>query len=164
MSRPIEAEGIQGGDWRRELACLYADLDAEIANAGPRCDLSGRCCRFKEYGHTLFLSAPELTVLLDEAPRPVRGIDDGSTCPWQDGGGRCIARGARPSGCRIYFCDPSFETLAHEVTERFLRRLKALVDEHGLTWNYAPLHAHLRSAQEAGLFPREGGVPAISDR
>jgi superfamily I DNA/RNA helicase len=41
------------GSGTRELA-VYEERWADPA--GPVCVASGRCCRFKEYGHTLFLS------------------------------------------------------------------------------------------------------------
>lgn len=133
------------------LKALYAELDAEIARAGPVCSLSGRCCRFHEYDHTLFLSSAELALLLDEAPPPCRPLDSGATCPWQDSQGRCTAREARPLGCRVYFCDPSFEAQAEPLSERFIGRLKQLADSHQQAWHYAPLHHHLRGVAESGL-------------
>ena len=53
---------------RRLVLELYRDVDREVAAAGPVCVASGRCCRFKEYGHTLFLSNLEAEVLLHDAP------------------------------------------------------------------------------------------------
>ncbi len=51
----------------------------------------------------------------------------------------------RPLGCRVYFCDPAFQSQAPELSEVFLNRLKRLAERHGWPWNYAPLHHHLRS-------------------
>jgi Fe-S-cluster containining protein len=142
------------GRFRDALHRLYGELDAEVAGLGPVCALSGRCCRFTEYGHTLFLSAPEAALLLAEAPPPVRHLDDGASCPWQDKQGRCTAREARPLGCRVYFCDPAYEQPhAPELSERYLGRLKRLVGELDLPWNYAPFHQHLSAARDAGQFP-----------
>ncbi len=124
-----------------ELRALYQALDAEVAALGPVCQLSGRCCRFKEHGHTLFVSAPEAQLLLAGAPRPQRAVDGGETCPWQDARGHCTARDCRPLGCRVYYCDPSYEGLAYDLSERYIARLKELTDTHGLPWNYAPLQA-----------------------
>ena len=74
--------------FRDALRALYAELDAEVAAARARsAELSGRCCRFAEYDHTLFLSAPEAALLLADAPPPSRPLDDGATCPWQDARG-----------------------------------------------------------------------------
>ena len=50
---------------RSEVLAVYAAVDAAVAAAGPRCDASGRCCRFTEYGHTLFLSHFEAELLLE---------------------------------------------------------------------------------------------------
>lgn len=139
--------------FRDALRVLYADLDAEVARLNPSCALSGRCCRFDEYGHTLFVSAPEAALLIADAPPPSRGLDDGQTCPWQDHGGRCTARGARPLGCRVYFCDPAYEPHAPGISEAFLGRLKRLADSLGMPWSYAPLHRHLHAAKAKGWFP-----------
>ncbi|HEV3121945.1 MAG TPA: hypothetical protein VGY53_08590 [Isosphaeraceae bacterium] len=137
--------------FRAELKSLYASLDEAVARIGPVCALSGRCCRFNEWGHTLFLSAPEFAVLLADAPPPSRAVDDGATCPWQDLRGHCTARDARPLGCRVYYCDPTFEASAAALSEEFIAYLKRLAATHQLPWQYAPLHQHLRSAQAAGF-------------
>jgi hypothetical protein len=160
MSRsdvPSTATPPESSRFRADLHALYAALDAEVARLGPVCELSGRCCRFAEYGHTLFLSAPEAAMLLDEAPPPVRPLDQGESCPWQDASGRCRARAARPLGCRVYHCDPAYQTQGEGLSETFIGRLKRLVDEHGLPWDYAPLHRHLDRAASEGRFP---GPPA----
>ena len=57
---------------KAELRILYDKLDAEVAGLGPVCQLSGRCCRFEEYGHTLFVSSSEVQFLLEVAPEPSR--------------------------------------------------------------------------------------------
>ncbi len=57
-------------DWKRELRELYEELDREVASLGPVCALSGRCCRFLEYGHTLFVSIAEVEVPTRAGPGP----------------------------------------------------------------------------------------------
>jgi Fe-S-cluster containining protein len=136
-----------------ELRLLYDDLDKDVAALGPVCQLSGRCCRFQEYGHTLFVSSLEVQYLLHQAPKPERALDQGATCPWQDARNRCEARGARPLGCRVYFCDPAYQNSGEELSERFIARLKRLTEKHGVPWNYAPLHRHLHQERERGVFP-----------
>ena len=126
---------------------LYAEVDAAVAAAGPRCDSSGRCCRFKEWGHVLYLSELEADVLLEAAPPYTTPVSpDG--CPFQVGT-LCTAREPRPLGCRIYFCDPNYEETGNAIMESALAKLKQLVDEHDLEWRYAPLH----------VFLNEGGLP-----
>ena len=130
-------------DLRRKVLEVYAAADAAVAAANPRCDASGRCCRFTEYGHTLFISHFEAEILLESAPRFEQPASrDG--CPFQING-LCTARESRPLGCRIYFCDPSFADRMVEITEASIARLKAIADEHGGEWLYAPLHHFLNS-------------------
>ena len=155
-----ESSGLSA--FREALRALYAELDAAIGRLAPVCELSGRCCRFKDYDHTLFLTAAEAAFLRAEAGPPVRALDAGETCPWQDARGRCTAREGRPIGCRVYFCDPRYQGHAPELSETFLARLRALVETHGLPWDYAPLHVHLNRAVQAGRFPVGDPVPLES--
>lgn len=146
MISPGEPVELDVDAFRAALLAIYQELDAAVARRGPVCQLSGRCCRFAEYDHTLFLSSAELGVLLADAPAPSRPLDEGKTCPWQDAQGRCTAREARPLGCRVYFCDPGYDGQAEGLSETFLARIKQLTEDYGLPWNYAPLHHHLRMA------------------
>jgi hypothetical protein len=152
---PLEPE------WQRDLRELYAELDREIASLGPACALSGRCCRFLEYGHTLFVSTAEVEFLLDHAPAPSGPLDEGATCPWQDSRGHCTARLARPLGCRIYHCDPAFEEELHRLSERFIDRLKRLSTKHNIAWNYAPLHRQLHDERWRDRFRALGAAHAF---
>ena len=157
MTHPVESRpGLDVDRFREAIQRAYAELDAAVARLAPVCQVSGRCCRFEEYGHTLFASAPEIALLMADAPPPTRPLDEGATCPWQDDRGRCSARGARPMGCRVYFCDPEYQPMAPEIAEAGIARLKELVDELGLPWDYAPFHRHLRKAQAEGRFPASG--------
>lgn len=126
---------------RLKVLEIYREADAAVAAAGPVCVASGRCCRFKEWGHTLFLSGLEAEVLLDAAP-PYEEPVSADFCPFQKEN-LCTAREPRPLACRVYFCDPTYQEKSHEITETYLRRLKQLADEEGLPWRYAPLHHFL---------------------
>jgi Fe-S-cluster containining protein len=130
---------------KRAVLEIYAEVDAAIAAAKPRCEGSGRCCRFTEYGHTLFLSQFEAEILLETAPQYDQPVTrDG--CPFQVER-LCTARDERPIGCRVYFCDPEFqEEQQGPITERAIAKLKKLADEYGTGWNYAPLHVFLNQA------------------
>jgi Fe-S-cluster containining protein len=145
---------------RAPLRALYAELDAEVAALGPVCVASGRCCRFREYDHMLFLTAAEARLLIADAPPPARPLDDGASCPWQDEAGRCSARDARPLGCRVYFCDPNYEGRAEPLTERYLARVGALAESLGLPRGYASLHHHLHAAVAAGVLRDESPAGA----
>ena len=152
---------------RQRVRAIYAAADAAVAAAGPRCDASGRCCRFKEYGHTLFVSQLEADVLLDAAPS-FDGPVTPDACPFQVDN-LCTAREPRPLGCRVYFCDPSYQEMSKQITEKYLRRLKDLADEQGLAWRYAPLHYYLNEADRGGVDvperedTRRTALPVIAD-
>jgi hypothetical protein len=134
-------------DVRREVLAVYAAADEAVGAAGPRCDASGRCCRFTEYGHTLFISHFEAELLLESAPAYEQPVSrDG--CPFQVNA-LCTARERRPLGCRIYFCDPAYQGRMAEITEEALAALKRIADEHGTDWEYAPLHHFLNRPHEA---------------
>lgn len=137
-----------------ELESLCADIDAEIARHNPVCQISGRCCRFKEYGHTLFLSQVEADRLFQVAFPVGQPISD-ATCPYQIDG-RCTARERRPLACRIYFCDPNFADKQQEISERALASLKRMHERHAEPWLYQPLIRFLRSR-----FPEEEVSEAI---
>jgi len=125
---------------------LYEALASDIAAAAPICELSGRCCRFKEYGHTLFISRPEAELLLEEG-LPAGAVIDEAGCPFQING-LCTARERRPLGCRVYFCDPNYAGKGEDLSEKYIGRLKQLHDETGTPWEYRPLHHFLREMAE----------------
>ncbi|MCH2571528.1 MAG: hypothetical protein MK103_09180 [Planctomycetes bacterium] len=121
----------------QELVQLYSDLECDIQKAGPICELSGRCCRFDEYGHTLFLSNIEAELFFSCPPKQAIAEDE-NRCPYQEGT-LCTARENRPLGCRIFFCDPSYQQKASELSEEYLGRLKSLATQYDEPWQYAPL-------------------------
>ena len=126
---------------------IYSSADAAVAAAGPICESSGRCCRFTEYGHTLFLSDMEAEYLLATAPGYDHVTPDG--CPFQVEG-LCTARDERPLGCRVYFCDAKYQDAMPVILETHLQKLKQLADNAGRPWRYAPLHVFLKEALDAG--------------
>lgn len=138
-------------DLHLAVRSMYTEVASEVAAAGPQCDASGRCCRFKEYGHTLFISSLEAEVLLESAP-PFEQPVSRDFCPFQVEN-LCTAREPRPLGCRVYFCDPSYQDTGSGITEKYLRRLKELAEEFDLPWRYAPLHEFLNEAQPRPVQP-----------
>jgi Fe-S-cluster containining protein len=123
---------------RDGLLAIYDEVAAEIAKAAPVCELSGRCCRFKEFGHTLFITRPEAELLLERG-LPENAVVDESGCPFQVNG-LCTARERRPLGCRVYYCDPKYAGTGEALSEAFISRLKRLHEETGTPWEYRPLH------------------------
>ena len=146
-------------DLHQRVLAIYAEADAAVAAAGPRCDSSGRCCRFKEYGHTLFISQLEADVLLESAP-PYSQPVTADFCPFQVDN-LCTAREPRPLGCRVYFCDPTYQETGNAITETHLNKLKRLAEELETGWRYAPLHVFLNEA-EPRQRPEGQGVARLS--
>jgi hypothetical protein len=132
---------------RLKVLQLYAEVDQEVAAAGPVCIASGRCCRFKEFGHVLFLSSLEAEVLLHGAPAYETPVTP-DFCPFQKEK-LCTAREPRPLGCRVYYCDPGYQETGHVILEKYTHRLKQLAEEESLAWCYAPLHRFLNEPELA---------------
>jgi Fe-S-cluster containining protein len=131
-------------DLHGEVLQLYQEVDRAVVQAGPVCIASGRCCRFKEYGHVLYLSSLEAELLLANAP-PYEQPVTPDFCPFQRDN-LCTAREPRPLACRVYYCDPTYQETGNQLTEEYLHRLKDLAARHGLEWHYAPLHTFLNTA------------------
>ena len=148
------------------LLGLYADVDAAIAERGPTCWTSGNCCRFVEFGHRLYVTALEVAwftrqVAAGAGPTGAEPTDrhagDGAglrlpqfaetagACPYQ-AAGRCTTHRVRPLGCRIFFCQTGTEDWQQSLYEDFLRRLRALHDEHGVAYCYLDWIAGLDAA------------------
>ena len=152
-------------DLRRRVLEIYREADREVAAAGPVCIASGRCCRFKEWGHVLYVSSLEADVLLSQAP-PYEAPVSPDFCPFQKEN-LCTAREPRPLACRVYYCDPNYQEAGNRITEKHLGKLKELAVEVGAEWRYAPLHVFLNDSfnnhstrivhEAAG---REGEAPA----
>lgn len=140
---------------RAEVDAVYHAVDAAVRAAGPKCEASGRCCRFAEYGHTLFLSRFEADILLATAPAYAAPVSRAG-CPFQVDN-LCTARDERPVGCRVYFCDEAYTETGNRITESAVAALKAVADRHGTGWRYAPLHVFLNDAP-----PRPHAVSASS--
>ncbi len=143
-----------------DLREILAWADREVSKHSPKCEASGKCCRFKEYGHRLYLSHMEAKLLLKGAPAHAIPADENG-CPFQIEG-LCTRREERPLGCRVYFCDPTFSGSMEQIMEEGIRRLKALADHHETGWDYASLHAFLNDPARAGnpvSQPRTDGNP-----
>lgn len=139
------------------LRSLYADVDAAVREQSPRCDRSGRCCKFDSYGHRLYVTALEIAWFLRNVPRPGGRVPAEASplrlpvlnaqrdaCVYQIDG-LCSTHAIRPLGCRIYFCDGS-DDWQHATYERFLQRLRELHDAHGLPYRYLEWRAGLDEA------------------
>src|SRR5258705_1462869 len=51
------------------MSRVYEDLQKEIDVRRPICILSGRCCRFEEFGHRLYVTTLEMAAFVGELKR-----------------------------------------------------------------------------------------------
>jgi Fe-S-cluster containining protein len=157
---------------------VYDAVGAEIDRRRPACAVSGRCCRFEEYGHRLYVTTLELAAFLrckndretvqDEATpatslssfilQPAALAWDGTGCPFQRAK-LCSVHAIRPFGCRMYFCDPTSTDWQNDAYERYHGRLKHLHEALGVPYFYVEWRQALRAmgwATPAGVSGEEG--------
>jgi Fe-S-cluster containining protein len=127
-----------------EVAALYDWIEARMRqdpDRAGRCQACGRCCDFPAYGHRLFVTGPELAYLAAGlGVRKLRAVTAGR-CPYQQGTA-CTVRAQRFAACRIFGCagDPDFQS---ELSEKVLKRLRALCEEFRVPYRYQDLGAAL---------------------
>lgn len=158
-----------------DVAELLRQAETEITALNPKCDASGRCCRFEEYGHRLYVTTAELIhfAAIMTAEAGVEAADQTSSasgthkqislpqyfaeaqplgCPYQVER-LCHARAARPLGCRIYFCDPSAQSWQNTLYERYHQQLKATHLRWDVEYAYIEWRSALSLALSAGWLP-----------
>ncbi|MCS7032849.1 MAG: YkgJ family cysteine cluster protein, partial [Phycisphaerae bacterium] len=130
-----------------EFEPVYREIGRLVARHQPVCRSSGRCCRFDEFGHRLYVTSAEMGLFLrrlQEAhrsaamadPTPPAGssrlrlLESGRSsssagCPFQSGR-LCTVHAIRPFGCRIFFCDESSEAWQSEAYERLHAEIRAI--------------------------------------
>ncbi len=151
---------VAGGrpEVRQAVAELYQDIQREIDQRKPRCLVSGRCCRFEEYGHRLFVTTLEMACFVhdlkaaDGPPGDNSVSWDGTGCPFQHRK-LCSVHAIRPMGCRLFFCDASAEAWQSALYERFHARLKRLHEQFGIPYRYLEWRQALQWAGLAAQSP-----------
>ncbi|MEO6436495.1 MAG: hypothetical protein ABIP55_12150 [Tepidisphaeraceae bacterium] len=155
MLRDAVMQAADRPEVREAVARVYAELQQEIDTRRPRCDASGRCCRFEEFGHRLYVTTIELAMFVAELAERDKGQGvnqgslDGTGCPFQTGG-LCGVHAIRPFGCRVFFCDASSDDWQHAQYERFHGRLKRLHEQFDIPYRYLEWRQALG---ELGLLP-----------
>jgi Fe-S-cluster containining protein len=156
--KPVEI--LTAGTIEEAVARVLAEADADIAARKPVCKASGRCCKFEEYGHRLYVTAGEMLHFArvqgdanNLAEAPVAGAvvslpqffasESPRGCPYQVEG-LCTAREARPLGCRLYFCDENAQSWQNEVYENYHAQLRALHERYNVPYRYLEWRAALK--------------------
>lgn len=126
-------------DVRAAIDALYAHLQDVIELRKPVCDASGRCCRFEEFGHRLFVTTMELAVFASQV-ESIRVATKG--CAYQVDG-LCSVHSIRPFGCRVFYCDPTATQWISQQYEYFHGRLRRMHEELSVPYFYVEWRAGL---------------------
>ncbi len=130
---------------REELRRIYEHVAAELKSRPELyCEISGRCCRFRDAGHQLFVTRIEFREMRAHGDDPATS-DAQVVCPWLKDG-LCSNQTGRALACRTYFC--SDEDQAAEFGERFHEQIRRLHDRHGLAYEYLSLGDHFARENE----------------
>jgi Fe-S-cluster containining protein len=137
-ARSAIISAIAREDLLKAVQTIYANVEQELARIQPRCEMSGRCCRFEEYGHRLFVTTAELAAFVAAARQAPQlsvylGRPDGGGCRFQEMR-LCRAHLIRPLGCRLFFCDESHEQELQSLYERMHAQLRELHDRLGVPY------------------------------
>jgi uncharacterized protein len=119
---------------------LYQIIDQHLSGAESDCSVCGRCCRFDQFDHRLYVTTLEMLYLvhgIEKLNLTVPKISD-SRCPFQKDN-QCTLRTLRPSGCRIFFCRGLDKNYQHELTEEILRQLRRFHMDFNAVYYYADL-------------------------
>jgi Fe-S-cluster containining protein len=124
------------------LMSIIHRVDEAVAQRGPTCWASGKCCNFDAYGHRMYVTCLEIAWFLrqvagrSDGHSPLRGeIDVSGPCPLQRDG-LCGVHDVRPLGCRVFFCERGTQQWQHALYERSLSEIRRLHDEHHLPYAY----------------------------
>jgi Fe-S-cluster containining protein len=123
---------------------VYRSVQGEIDERRPRCDISGRCCRFEEYGHRLYVTTLELASFVRQHAGGPDAPWDGTGCPFQRAK-LCTVHTIRPFGCRMFFCDATSTEWQNDAYERFHARLKQLHAELNVPYFYVEWRTALQT-------------------
>jgi hypothetical protein len=135
---------------RRAVGHLYTAVQDAIDLRRPVCNASGRCCKFDDFGHRLFITTMELSAFLAEfngPPASIIGEVSANGCPFQMNG-LCAVHAIRPFGCRIFFCDKTAETWQQDQYGRFHSELKRLHEVLDVPYFYVEWREALKAMKE----------------
>ncbi|MBI2759990.1 MAG: YkgJ family cysteine cluster protein [Chloroflexi bacterium] len=128
-----------------DLESLFSRVSAAIAERGPACWASGRCCNFEAAGHRLYTTGLEAAYTVSKLRSPEHPALTSTTlsaalarggCPFQSAN-LCGVHTIKPLACRVYFCDKSAQAWQSELLEGLMVDLRALHERHAIAYRYA---------------------------
>ncbi|MEM6749427.1 MAG: hypothetical protein AAF612_03050 [Planctomycetota bacterium] len=167
-------EAAGRGEVSRRLERVQRGVDARAAGRAV-CRNSGRCCRFDDYGHRLYVSGLEAAWFVRRAAEMGDGAAGGARpgrvplpqwgqaieadpggCPFQRDR-MCTAHAVRPFGCRVFFCDAEGEAWMERLYEDAHELVRRLHERAGLPYRFGDWRGLLA---EASSFFAGHGSPA----
>jgi len=132
---------LSGKNLYSELATLYQDLEKELTRLNPGCDTCGTCCNFSAFDHVLYASSIEVDYIAQHVEIPDFNISD-NICPFLKDN-QCCIRGFRTLGCRIFYCNPHYKEILHDMYEKYHCMIKELSKKYNYQWKYLPFLGQL---------------------
>ncbi len=146
------------------ISQIHQNINQDVAQKQPVCDASGKCCRFKEYGHRLYVTGIEIAWVLNQLDTtatipniPTYQSSDLQLtqlsnnpqliCPYHIDG-LCAIHKVRPMGCRLYFCDGTDEW-QNSRYEHYQSLFKELHNAHNIPYAYMEWTHGVKSALSA---------------
>lgn len=124
---------------------IYDALGNAIAQKGPTCWASGKCCNFNAYGHLLYVTGLEIAWYCRQLPATDVTVNLKAACPFQVDG-LCSTHAIRPLGCRVYFCQQGTQDWQQDLYEQFQQQLVQLHKDHDIDYAYMEWRAGLDEA------------------
>jgi hypothetical protein len=121
-----------------ELRALYAQLAGELEPLRRYCDARGLCCNFTAADHMLYVTSIEAAEMAASPERPDMALAADGKCPYLRGT-LCGCREHRAIGCRIYFCDRTYEEDRNALYEKFLKAARDIEARYGIEHLYTPV-------------------------
>jgi len=121
-----------------ELRALYRELTTEMESYRRHCEMRGHCCDFAYVGHMLYLTTLEAAEMARCGEQPQPELAAEGKCPYLRGN-VCGARDNRAIGCRLYYCDSTYEEQRNALCEKYLRRAREIEARYGIPHNYQPV-------------------------
>lgn len=129
----------------RQVEEIYGWIDSHNSKTEVECEQCGRCCDFKNYGHRLFVTTPELVYLAEKLGAENIKKANGA-CPYIKNN-KCSIHQNRFAGCRIFFCKGDAERQS-ELSEKALKKFKVICRNYKPGYRYIDLVVALNNFSE----------------
>jgi hypothetical protein len=118
-----------------ELREIYARLATALEPYRRHCDMRGVCCDFAKCGHMLYVTGLEAAEMIKSGVAPDPALAEDGKCPFLRGN-QCGIRDHRAIGCRIYYCDKTYNDERNALCEKYLREAREIEARYGIEHSY----------------------------